>query len=681
MMEAAQKVTAAHLQRNAYLYVRQSTPRQVLENKESTARQYALQQRAVALGWPAEQIVVIDGDQGQSGAAVADRSGFQKLVAEVSLGRAGLVMGLEVSRLARNCAEWYRLLEFCGLTDTLILDEDGIYNPAQFNDRLLLGLKGTMSEAELHVLQARLRGGLLNKVKRGELALPLPIGLLYDAASQVMLDPDQQVQQSIHLLFETFRRWGSARAVVQQFYRQGLRFPRRRCGGPCTRQLIWGELRYGLVLDILRNPRYAGAFVYGRSRCRRKPQGGSVITRLPPEQWHTLLRDAHPGYISWEQYQANLGQLRANAQARQAGRRSPPREGPALLQGLALCGLCGGRMTVRYRVLRGQLAPLYECHGPARERGALPCQIMNGPGIDAAIGQLLVEAVTPLALEVALSVQQEIQTRWEETDRLRRAQVERARYEVQLAQRRYLQVDPDNRLVAGALEADWNSKLRALAEAEQEYERQRRADSAAIDAQQRQRILALAADFPRLWRDPHTPDRERKRMARLLLEDVTLTRGKEITLGVRFKGGATKVLSVPLLLRPRNLYNLAPELVLEIDRLLDHQTAGEIAAILNQRSLSDAHGRPFGSATIRGIQQRYHIRTRYQRLRQAGLLTSAEVAVMLHVSQTMVWRWRCQGLLPGQAYGHNKFLYERPSPQLLNQRQVKQVPCEVQYEK
>jgi len=466
MIEAAQKVSASHLKRNAYLYVRQSTPQQVLENAESTARQYALRQRAAALGWPAEQIVVIDSDLGQSGAFAADRDGFQKLVAEVSLGRAGLVMGLEVSRLARNCAEWHRLLELCAYSDTLILDEDGIYNPSQFNDRLLLGLKGTMSEAELHILHARMQGGLLNKARRGELAIPLPIGFLYDAASRVILDPDQQVQQSIRWLFDNFRRLGSAIAVIREFHRQGLRFPRRRCAGPTP--LLWGELAYGHAISILHNPRYAGAYVYGRCRYRRKPDGGTVSTHLPQDQWQVLLRDAHPGYISWDQYLENLQRLRENEQPRGVDHQAPAREGPALLQGIALCGRCGDPMTVRYKIYREQLIPYYQCERRTQQRGEPPCQVVHGVNVDVAISKLLLEAVTPLALEVALSVQREIQSRVEEADRLRRAQVERARYEVRLAQRRYMQVDPDNRLVAGTLEADWNTKLRALADAEQE---------------------------------------------------------------------------------------------------------------------------------------------------------------------------------------------------------------------
>ena len=678
MNEAAQKITAAHLQRNAYLYVRQSTPRQVLENSESTARQYALRQRAAVLGWPPEQIVVIDSDLGQSGSSAADRAGFQKLVAEVSLGRAGLVLGLEVSRLARNSTDWHRLLELCAYSDTLILDEDGIYNPAQFNDRLLLGLKGTMSEAELHMLKARMQGGLLNKVRRGELALPLPIGFLYDAGSRVILDPDQQVQQSIRLLFETFRRLGSAVAVVKEFRRQGLQFPRRRCRG-LTPGLLWGELIYSYALTILHNPRYAGAYVYGRTRYRRKPEGGTVATSLPQEQWHTLLRDAHPGYISWEQYQDNLRQMRQNEQVRDVDHRSPAREGPALLQGLALCGLCGDPMRVRYHVHRGRHIPDYECYRHTQQRGEPPCQVIYGAGIDTAIGKLLVEAVSPLALEVALSVQQEIQTRVEEADRLRRTQVERARYEAQLAQRRYLQVDPDNRLVAGALEADWNSKLRALADAEQEYEQQRQADSAAIDPQQRERILALARDFPRLWQDPNTPDRERKRMTRLLLEDVTLTKGKDITIHVRFKGGATDVLTLPLPRRVYELRKLSPAVIQEIDGLLDCHTADEIAKILNERGLRAGAGGPFDAVGIQHALRCYGLKSRQQRLRETGLLTSAEMAAMLHTSPTMIWYWRRHGVLNGEAYGKNKFLYHPPGPELLNRHQVKQAHSEVQY--
>ena len=483
----------------------------------------------MALGWPENQILVIDSDLGQSGISSADRAGFQRLMTEVSMGRAGLVLGLEVSRLARNCADWHRLLEICALTDTLILDEDGIYNPAQFNDRLLLGLKGTMSEAELHILQARLQGGCLNKAKRGELAIPLPIGLVYDARQKVVLDPDQQVQESVRLVFDTFRRTGSAFAVVQTFCRQGLLFPRCRRNGPEPRRLQWQELSDSLLMRILHNPRYAGAFVYGRTQSRKYPDRiGRSSRRVPMDQWPIVLRDAHPGYISWEQFEANLARLQQNATARDPQhRKTPPREGPALLQGLVLCGVCGQSMHPRYHVRQGRLVPDYVCPRRDTPGGSIRCQSIMGDCIDDAVGQLLIEAVTPAALEVALSVQQEMQARLEETDRLRRMHVERARYEAHLAQRRYLQVDPDHRLVAASLEADWNDKLRILEDAQQDYERQCQTDRRALDTQQRHRILALATDFRSFWQDPQTPDRERKRMIRLLIEDVTLIKQQD----------------------------------------------------------------------------------------------------------------------------------------------------------
>jgi DNA invertase Pin-like site-specific DNA recombinase len=356
--DAHQKIKPTHLKRTAYLYIRQSTLRQVFENTESTKRQYALRQHAVALGWPQEQIIVIDSDLGQSGASAADREGFQRLVTEVSLGRAGIVLGLEVSRLARNSMDWHRLLEICALADTLILDEDGVYDPAHFNDRLLLGLKGTMSEAELHVLRARLQGGILNKARRGELFIRPPMGFAYDALGRLVLDPDQQIQRTIRMLFDTFQRTGSAMATVREFRNAGLFFPRRIHSGPGKGDVIWGKLEHSHVLRVLHNPRYAGVFVYGRSRTRKTINGECRVEQLPREEWHTFLPESHPAYISWHEYEQNLRLLRASAQAIGSDRRkSPPREGPALLQGLILCGKCGRRMTLRYHVRQTGLCP------------------------------------------------------------------------------------------------------------------------------------------------------------------------------------------------------------------------------------------------------------------------------------------------------------------------------------
>ena len=659
------KVNASHLKRKAYLYVRQSTPRQVLENTESTRRQYALRQRAVALGWAGEQIIVIDSDLGQS-AASADREGFQRLVSAVGMGEAGIVLGLEVSRLARNSADWHRLLEMCALTDTLILDEDGLYDPSHFNDRLLLGLKGTMSEAELHVMQARMRGGVLNKARRGELAIPLPIGLVYDPQSRVTLDPDRQVQESLRLLFATFRRTATACATVRAFREQGLLFPRRPRGGPGKGQLLWVELTHSHVIQILRSPRYAGAYVYGRTRTRKKMDGTgrSSSVRQPREQWHTLLLDAHPGYIDWQEYEENLRRLAENAQAYGGQRRkSPPREGPALLQGLALCGICGKRMTVGYHVRRGRRMPEYLCQQEGIARAEPPCQRIAGAGIDAAIGELLLKTVTPLALEVALAVQEEMKSRWLEADRLRHAQVDRARYEAHLAQRRYLQVDPDHRLVADSLEADWNHKLRALEEAQQAYERQRQVDQG-VDQEQQDRILALASDFPQLWRHPNTPDRERKRMVRLMFEDVTLIKGKEITAPVRFKGGAAQTLHLPIAPKAWEKFRTSEEVVREIDRLLDKYTPQQIAALLNQRGeFQPGKAERFNRVMIRRIQKDYGLKSCYDRLREAGMLTAQEMAQRLRITPQTVSRWYKQCLLRRQAFNDKpEHLYEHPGP-------------------
>ena len=361
---AVGKVTADHLARTAFLYVRQSTLRQVMHNTESTQRQYALRQRAIALGWTAERIVVIDTDQGQSGASAADREGFQRLVAEVGVGRAGIVLGLEVSRLARNNADWHRLLEICALTGTLICDEDGLYDPADFNDRLLLGLKGTMSEAELHFIRARLRGGQLSKARRGELRMALPVGLVYDPAGNVALDPDTGVQHAIRHVFASFERTGSARAVVQEFHRERLSFPTRVRTGERKGELAWMPLRHWRVLRTLHNPSYAGAFAYGRRRTRKTTEGKITLQDVPREQWIALFPDRHPGYITFEQYEQNLSTLAHNAQAHGQDRAAgPAREGPALLQGLAICGRCGRRMTVRYHQRRGIEVPDYQCMG------------------------------------------------------------------------------------------------------------------------------------------------------------------------------------------------------------------------------------------------------------------------------------------------------------------------------
>jgi DNA invertase Pin-like site-specific DNA recombinase len=662
---ASSKVTAAHLSRQALLYVRQSSLKQVLHNTESAIRQYDLRGRAVALGWASDQVTVIDIDQGQSGASAADREGFQQLVAEVSLGRAGIVLGLECSRLARNSADWHQLLELCGMTGTLICDEDGLYDPRSFNDRLLLGMKGQMSEAELHFIRARLRGGIVSKARRGELITPLPVGLDYDAAGHVILDPDTAVRGALAHLFATFAATGSATACVKAFNAAGLSFPWRHRAGPRKGETDWKPLAHHVVLRILHNPRYAGAFTFGRHRDIKLPGGKWSRTVLPREEWISFLPGAHPGYITLDQYDANRARLTANAAAHGADRAAgPPREGPALLQGIIICGTCGQRMTVRYHQRRGRELPTYVCQRDGIEHARRICQAVPGAGLDTRIGQLLIDTLTPLAIEAALTVTAELQHRAAEAGALRAAHAERARYHADLARRRYLAVDPANRLVADTLEADWNTALRALDQAQHAIDQARKHDTGQLTHAQQARISQLATDLPAIWNDPATPARERKRIARLLLTDVTVTRTRDtITAHIRLPAGQHHTLTTPVPPTAAQIRKTPAESVAAINELLDTHTHTEIARILNDRGLASGEGRPFHRLMVRNIRDDYHLRSREQRLRDAGLLTLDETAALLSVSTGTVKAWHHAGLITGRPYNDKgQCLYPPPGP-------------------
>lgn len=663
--DAQQKVTANHVQRNAYLYIRQSTLRQVVENTESTQRQYALKQQAFRLGWPIERVIVIDSDLGQSGASAVDREGFQRLVTEVSLGHAGIVLGLEVSRLARNSTDWHRLLEICALTDTLILDEDGLYDPRHFNDRLLLGLKGTISEAELHVLRARLLGGIESKARRGELRKPLPVGLEYDAQDRVVLDPDQQVQQALAMFFREFERIGTAMGVVKYFRKQKLQFPRRVRRGVHKGQLVWAPLTHSLALKLLKNPRYAGCYVHGQSRTRRTPDGKRLVRRVPQDQWDTVLPQAHPGYITWEQYQSNRRRLLQNAMAHGGSgeRRHPPREGPALLQGLALCGLCGQRMTLRYHHYKRSLRVTYMCQRGGIENGERFCQCVPGAEIDREIGNMLLGMIEPATLELSLAVQQELQGRLGEADRLRKQQVERVRYEADLARQRFMNVDPNNRLVATTLEAEWNERLRALAVAQEQYEQQRILDQKVLDEKSKDLVRSLAGSFATIWNDPRTSHRDRKRMIQLLIEDVTLIKGETITYHIRFKGGACQTRTLPLPAPAYRMWETDPEVVQLIDKLLDDHTDKQIAKILNDKRYQAGKGGSFTRMTVRNIRVSHQLKSLCARLQERGLVPEEGMAAHLQVTVNTIKRWRRHGLLRAHAYDDkNRYLYEPVEP-------------------
>ena len=668
-MNASLKVQPRHLERDAYLYIRQSSMRQVIENVESTRRQYALRGRATALGWRDEQIVVVDDDQGESGASASWREGFQRLVSDVGLGRAGIVMGLEVSRLARNNADWHRLLEICALADTLILDEDGVYDPASFNDRLLLGLKGTMSEAELHVIKARLRGGILNKVRRGEYRCPLPTGFTYDEVGEVAFDPDSQVRETIAYFFETFSRVGSASQTVKVFRKEGLCFPSRIRNQAPT---IFQPLTISTAIRTLNNPRYAGAYVYGRRQYRRAVDGKKKLRTRERDDWLACIPSAHPGYIAWEQFQQNLNTLKANGQGYEVARASPPREGTALLQGRAVCGRCGRHLRVRYAARRGRLEAWYVCDRAHGSRGEPSCQSIAGAPIDKAIGKLIADRMTPAVVELALEIRREIEARHDEADRLRRRAVERAQIDADLAQRRFMLVDPANRLVADTLEREWNDKLRALANAQEERERGRQEDQLALDGAIRDRLIAMTSDFAALWSDPSLPNRERKRLLAYIIEDVTLVKlAVEGTtrIHVRFKGGRTETLTTENPKSSAQQVKTQQTVIELVDQLLDDHVYSEIAKILNQKAI-----RPGGSARrdqadarftdlrVAYLAHQYGLRSRYDRLRDRGMLTNAEITARLGICESTVKRWVRHGLVVRHAYSGQAYLYEAPGP-------------------
>src|ERR1700674_2680040 len=525
------KITSDHLRRSAVVYVRQSSSTQVENNRESTARQYQLAERAVQLGWQRELVKVFDEDLGISGSGLADRAGFARMTAEVALGQIGIVLGLEVSRLARNNADWYRLLDLCGATHTLIGDADGIYHPGLFNDRLVLGLKGTMSEAELHVLRARLLGGIRNKAARGELHRGLPIGLVRgEADGEVLLDPDESVTAAIYAVFERFAEMGSARRVWLWFGSQGLRFPLQSntLNGP-----RWVVPPYTKIPQVLTNPFYAGVYVYGRtqqicyvdenSRLRKR------IKQRPREEWPVFIRDHHRGYIDWETFEANQRRLAQNTRPRpHRSTGGAVREWTALLQGIAVCGHCGRRLAVHYS---GQFsAPGYHCADKniVNVRGEY-CLNIGGCQIDAAVAAAFLAALAPAGLEAALKATEELEADHESTLAQFRRDVERARYSAQRAERRYRSVDPDNRLVARGLEAEWENTLRELKAAEAELEQRERARPRPLTPEERSSILALGKDLNAVWSAATTTDRDRKELLRTLLEESNLEcRAREV---------------------------------------------------------------------------------------------------------------------------------------------------------
>jgi DNA invertase Pin-like site-specific DNA recombinase len=607
-----QKIRPDHLDRLAVIYVRQSTLFQVRENTGSTTRQYDLVKRAQDLGWTPACIQVVDQDQGQSGASSVGRDGFQWLVAEVGLGHVGAVLSLEVSRLARSCSDWYRLLEICALTDTLVIDDEGVYDPGAHNDRLLLGFKGSMSEAELHWLKSRLQGGKQSKAEQGSLHFRLPIGLAYDPVGRIVLDPDEAVVEAVRLVFSLFEQSTSALAVVSFFAKQHLRFPTRWWGGKRADELIWSRLTHERVLNILHSPLYAGAYVYGRTRSRsqilpgEEPRVKGRTRRVKQEDWPIVLLDAHPGYITWEQFLRTQRQLDDNRTWRAEEHRGAVREGPSLLQGIVLCGSCGRRMTIRYQ--RNGSVLMYECHQLHSQLAQRTCQTMRGDRVDQAVVACFLEAIEPAHLEVALAALDSVEARAKQVESQWHRQIERAQYEADLARRRYKAVDPDNRLVARSLEKEWNEKLAEVDKLEREHQLMPKPAALMLTAVQREQIRRLAHDLPAIWHASTTTFVERKQLLRWLIKDVTLCkRGTVIDVAIRWQTEALTALSIPRYKKSWEERQTSPDVVERVRQWSATQTATQIATRLNEEGLRPGLGGRFTASKVDWIRIAYSI--------------------------------------------------------------------------
>jgi DNA invertase Pin-like site-specific DNA recombinase len=641
------KITERHLSRMACVYIRQSTVAQVRFNQESTERQYNLASKAQSLGWGRERIRILDRDLGQSGARTTHREDFKSLVSDVAMGNVGAIFSLEASRLARSNQDWHRLLELCAITNTLVIDEDGCYDPTEFNDGLVLGMKGTFAQAELHIIRTRLHGGKLNKARKGELRFPLPVGFVYDE-EKIVLDPDQEVQGAVRTVFELFEKEGTAYAVVQRFHKLGLRFPRRSYGGAWDGKLVWGRLTHSRVLGLLANPSYAGTYVFGRYQSRKHiaPTGEiSTISRLmPQDEWRVTIPNHHPGYITWDRFLANRHRLATNQTNREV-LGGPAREGHCLLQGMLVCGTCGRRLTPRYKG-NGGLYPTYQCNWQHREALARhSCMTVPAMPLDAAIAERLVAAVTPLTIELALKALTNLEERDQAIGAQWRRRIERARYEADLAERRYEAVDPANRLIAATLEQRWNDAMQRLAELEAELASFERQTLRTITADQKSHILQLASDFPRLWTAATTSARDRKRMLRVLVKDITVARGpepKRLRLQVRWQGGATETVELHLPPNRAEAVRYPSEFVARIADLAKDHDDDEIAASLDREGLQSSTGKSFTASMISWIRFKHRIPGPS---RPSGTLSVAEVGQRYCVTHWVVYDWIEKGLV------------------------------------
>jgi DNA invertase Pin-like site-specific DNA recombinase len=654
MMTELTKITTDHLRRYAVVYVRQSSSAQVEQNRESTARQYQLAEHAVQLGWPREAVKVFDADLGVSGSGLAERSDFARVTAEVGLRHVGIVLGLEVSRLARNNADWYRLLDLCGVTDTLIGDADGIYHPALFNDRLVLGLKGTMSEAELHVLRARLLGGIRNKAERGELHRGLPVGYVRgEHDGEVLMHPDESVTAAIRAVFERFAEMGSARRVWLWFRSEGLRFPLQ---STTLEGIRWVVPTYTKIHQVLTNPIYAGVYVYGKTRQECfVDDGGRVRKRVrkrPRDEWPVFIRDHHEGFISWETFEAIQKRLAQNTRPQPHHSGGAVREGTALLQGIAACGRCGRRLHVHYSGRNS--APGYHCPGKVLVNGRGEyCLNIGGLQIDQAVATAFLAALEPAGLEASLKAAEQIEADQENTLAQFRRDVERARYAAQRAERRYRAVDPENRLVARSVEAEWEESLRELKTTEAELERRESTRPRALTPEERDSILSLGKDLECVWVAPTTTDRDRKELLHALLEEVILKVERDKAnahLTLRWRGGLLSELDVAL---PRSRpapIRTAEDTVDLLRRLAAHYSDAVIAGILNRQGRKTATGLPFTANRVSSLRTHWKIPCfeRTQQPQDGECMTVEQAACALGLAPSTLHRWLNDGFIAGE---------------------------------
>jgi DNA invertase Pin-like site-specific DNA recombinase len=630
---------------------------------ESTDRQYALEQKALEYGWDSTRIRILDGDLGQSGSNSSQRKDFKSLVAEVSMDKVGAIFVLEASRLSRSSADWNRLLELCSLTRTLIIDQDGCYDPAQFNDQLLLGLKGTMSQAELHLIRARLYGAKLNKAKRGELRFPIPVGYMYDDQGNIVFDQDAQVCHTIQLLFEVFEEKKTAYGVVQYFARNNILFPKRSYGGRWKGKLIWDNLSHERVLTILKHPFYAGVYTFGRYKSIKKiNQQGEIISttkRQPMDQWQVMIKDHHPNYITFDQYQQNVQQLQANQTNTPdhllAG---PAREGGTLLQGLLVCGICGRRMTIRYTVNKA-VVPTYLCNGRKR-KGLTGCSCFSFRAnlIDPIIEQKVIQILTPENVAIALSAMAEIEKRNGSLNKQWKMNIQRCQYQADIAQRRFEQVDPANRLVAASLEKSWNQELEKLALAKNEYQQYQAKRNAEFPPHKKAQVSKLAKEIPTLW-NKTTNLKDKKRIVRLLISDITVTKTnrnkKTIALNIRWQAGPLEKILVEM---PPNAEDKIryPQEIIEKVRSLTMQYGDDkkTIAILNEQGVLSATNKPFTRDMIQWIRFKHKIKIPI--LKSDDEYTVNQVQNMFNISRHMVYYWINNECVSARKTPANKYL-------------------------